>query len=846
MPAVAPDVVQPRRSVLKLSLTITLAALGISLLAIFVAGAPTADAAVCSLTAGAGLSWNQATNWSCGHVPGSIVGDTAQICTSSVNVDTILPNGVILDMFCTTASVNIPSTGRLQIEASSLIGSGGNTVTVNGGTLVLNSGSGLSNMQYAIVLNSGTASNSGIYSTGPSFTQPLTIAGGTFTNTGTMNFAGATISQSAGTLTNSNLIKLLPASPATTMNWSGGTLNGAGALQVQTGATPSILNFNAPGGAILSQQVIPNAGTINYAPSAGGPLTINSGGGIDNTGSFFLANDTAINSDGTGLITNTGGTITKSGGAGTSNVNVAVNNNGTITFGPSLTNIALNNGGTHGGTFAMPLSNQFLFAGTHNFGAGSAFTGSGPVTIAGGIFQANTGLTIPGGLTNNGSLKFGGATQTLTVNGNYTQGGAAAFSVRLNGAGTFDQMSVSGAANLAGTLNATLGFTPADGQTWNIVTDSSVSGDFSTKNLPPYARGIIVESPAPPTGPVTLVAVPQSDIAVTKGGPASVLNGQNATFTVTVSNLGPATPANVNISDSFSAGWTFVSATPSTGSCIGTGPINCNFPALAMGTPATVSVVLKATTPGSQTNTASLSSTTPPEPPAAGGNNTQTATVTVNPAADLAVTSVIGAPNPVSAGGSETWSITVSNLGPDPAASVTVNLSLSAGTFTGPPSGGGFTCSNTPTTANCTIASLASGANPAITASTTAPIASGTMTMTAVAGSSTGDPVAGNNSNSGTVTVNASADVGVSKTGPAFIDAGQNITYTITVGNTGPSTATSITLTDPTPPGLTLVSVSGACTTLPCTTRTPSSSRTVGRRMLRVSNWTTRTRPPVA
>src|SRR5207302_7801399 len=37
------------------------------------------------------------------------------------------------------------------------------------------------------------------------------------------------------------------------------------------------------------------------------------------------------------------------------------------------------------------------------------------------------------------------------------------------------------------------------------------------------------------------------------------------------------------------------------------------------------------------------------------------------------------------------------------------------------------------------------------------------------------------------------------------------------VGNAGPSTAPSISVTDPTPVGLTVVSVSGACSSLPCT-----------------------------
>ena len=67
-----------------------------------------------------------------------------------------------------------------------------------------------------------------------------------------------------------------------------------------------------------------------------------------------------------------------------------------------------------------------------------------------------------------------------------------------------------------------------------------------------------------------------------------------------------------------------------------------------------------------------------------------------------------------------------------------------------------------------------------------------------------------------TTPIGTFADLSVSKTGPVTAIAGTNITYTVTVLNAGPAAANAVSLTDPTPPGLTLVSVTGACTTLPC------------------------------
>jgi uncharacterized repeat protein (TIGR01451 family) len=838
MSAVVPEA---RRSVLKLSLGVSLLAVVTILAAVFVVGAPMADAAVCSLTAGVGLSWNAPGNWSCGHVPGStgFTGDTAQICTSSVNVDTNLPNGVILSLFCTGATVNIPlpSTNSLQIEASSLVGSGGNLITVNGGNLTLNSGAGILNSACSITVNSGTASNSGNYATA-TLGGPLTIAGGTFTNNGNIQInPGGALNLSGGTLTN-NVINGLTitggAATAGTMVWSGGILNGGGSTRTLSNTVNGSLTINGANSAMtLASHTIDNFGTIAYSAPGVNPLSIDSNAVINNSGTFTLNSDTAINSDGTGVINNSG-TFTKSGAATTSTINAAFNNGATVNFGgPSGLGLSFTNGGTHTGTFTFGSSSSFAFNGTHIFNTGAAFSGSGPVTISGGSFKVYTGLTIPGNLNNSGDLFFGpgATTQGLSVSGNYTQSAAGTLNIKLNGtvAGSqYDQVRVTGSATLAGTVTATLGYSPVDNQSWDIITDASVSGDFATKNLPPYARGQVFEVPSPPSGTVvTLVAVPQSDIQVTKSGPGAVADGQNASFTVTVSNLGPASPANVNITDTFSAGWSFVSATPSTGSCLGTGPINCNFPALATGSPATVVVVLKATAPGSQTNTASLSSASPADPNSL--NDTQTATVVVNPAADQSISSVSGAPNPVSAAQPVTWTINAANAGPDAASSSVINISLLSGTISSASSSNlAFTCTNTPTTAQCTAASFASGATTIITVISQAPNQAGVMGMNANITSSTADLNAGNNSSSGTVTVTAVADVSVTKTLSPPLVAGQNAVYTVMVTNSGPSDAANVQVTDPTPPGLTFVSNSGACSTpYPCNLGTLTSGSSV-------------------
>ena len=63
----------------------------------------------------------------------------------------------------------------------------------------------------------------------------------------------------------------------------------------------------------------------------------------------------------------------------------------------------------------------------------------------------------------------------------------------------------------------------------------------------------------------------------------------------------------------------------------------------------------------------------------------------------------------------------------------------------------------------------------------------------------------------------AAADLGITKTGPASIVAGNPLVYTITVTNAGPSDAEGVVVSDATPTGLVFVSNTGDCTTaFPC------------------------------
>ncbi len=221
----------------------------------------------------------------------------------------------------------------------------------------------------------------------------------------------------------------------------------------------------------------------------------------------------------------------------------------------------------------------------------------------------------------------------------------------------------------------------------------------------------------PGIGGIAVFGQPQSggaDVSVAmSAAPSPVTQGANLTYTITVTNSGPLAANAVTMTDALPTGATFVSATASVGTCTGTTTVTCALGTMNSAATATITLVVTATTSGTLTNTASVSSTTP-DPNALNNPFTTTTTVSGGAAAVLSITkSHTG--NFTQGQTGATYTVTVSNSasGGPTSGTVTVAENPPSGLTVTNMTGTGWTC----TTASCARSdALAAGTSyPAIT-----------------------------------------------------------------------------------------------------------------------------------
>jgi uncharacterized repeat protein (TIGR01451 family) len=297
----------------------------------------------------------------------------------------------------------------------------------------------------------------------------------------------------------------------------------------------------------------------------------------------------------------------------------------------------------------------------------------------------------------------------------------------------------------------------------------------------------------------SVTETPPADLGLTKIVSNATPNvGDTITFTITLTDIGPANATNVTVQDSLPAGLTFVSATPSQGTYVsGTGVWTVG--TMTTATPQTLVIQATVASPNPQTNTASVSHSDQPDTNPA--NNTASATETPQQA-DLRVTKIVNNPTP-NVGDTITYTVTLTDLGPNTATNVTVQDTLPAGLafVSATPSQGTYNSG----TGVWTIGTVTTATSQTLLIQATVTSANPGTNTAAISHSDQFDPNTANNSAS--VALGASADLALAETvSNATPNVGDTITFTVTLTNLGPSTATNVTVQDLLPAGLTFVS----------------------------------------
>ena len=507
------------------------------------------------------------------------------------------------------------------------------------------------------------------------------------------------------------------------------------------------------------------------------------------------------------------------------------------------------------GGVAFPASTSALVmgggggAGTSNNGTYCDYNaGTGTCTTSGttgtGIYSsggAGGGIVIihAGSVSGTGTITSNGQTTLSTLNDSTGGGGAGGSIIVFTNSGTLSGLTVDAIGGNGGYAWPIKAPSPAFNSTNNerhgpgggggggviflsaAPTASSVAGGINgyTDSVQDsfgatvgqsglYANThVITETPGTQSGAYCASA----DLSVTNvAAPLVVSPGGTITYTQVVANNGPLDAVNAVFTQGVPANTTVFSITPATGWTCATsaGTISCTptsgfFPLNTTGVTFTIVVTVAAGTPsGTQiVDTASITSgTTDPNLT----NNTATAisTVGVTGTSDLAITNV-ASPSSVLAGSNVTLTGVITNQGPSAASGPVFTENIPAGTtFVSVSGPAAWSCSsfvyNGTTIAEC-VDNSPLGVNSSATISVVVNVPAGTaadtgFTATDNVNSATVDPNYSNNSasTSFTVVTAAQADLAVTASAsPNPVLIGNNITFTETVTNNGPSTITA-------------------------------------------------------
>lgn len=328
-----------------------------------------------------------------------------------------------------------------------------------------------------------------------------------------------------------------------------------------------------------------------------------------------------------------------------------------------------------------------------------------------------------------------------------------------------------------------------------------------------------------------MVIAPQADLSIVKRASAAIVPlFTDVTYTLTIANGGQNDATGVTVTDAVPAGMLFVSADPACAFDAAAASVTCAIGALASGASQDVTVTLRPQTPvagQTVTNSATVIGDEPDPNPADNSSATQ---IFVPPQADLAIQKTASATTVV-AGGTLTYTLVVTNAGPNMAPGVTVDDPLPAAVTAVRTTSSQGSCTIAAAGVTCALGNLAAGgqAEVTITVDVATSAAGASLANTATVDSGVLDPRPQDNSASTSTDVTApptpqpeprpSPSLTITKrVDRTHADTAARLTFRIVVANGGTAAATDVVVTDTFGLPVTLLSVtttSGTCTRTP-------------------------------
>lgn len=471
------------------------------------------------------------------------------------NFGTIVHAGGNLDV--NRATLHIEAGGLYDFQSDDDITVSGVSTLTNAGTLRKSGGTGISTLNNGANLdNRGTVealsgtlqlaggTSSGTFRAGPG--AALEFRAGTHVLQAPVALAGDNVRLAGGSLDVSDIVTV-PAGQTFhivggelrgtgllfvegTLNWTAGVMSGIGRTLITRGAALNMTAMGATGGNFRSR-TIENFGSAVLRGNDRFDWT-NGATFLNHVGATFdaQANTEILQFIGaTSQFTNYG-LFRRSGGTGTLRFNgVPFTNHGTVEF---LT-----------GTIRFSGADYIQVAGSTRLENSSFQVGT--IQLQGGDFLG-TG-THSGNIHNTGGVvRPGSSPGRFSLAGNYTQGPNGVLAVEIGGrtpGSEFDQVALTGTANLNGTLQVSLanGFVPQPGDSFPVLTMGSRTGEFAAiTGLVLGATEALQVVQANTSVALSLAAA--ADLRVTSvTAPANVTAGGAIAVTYTVANDGGAT-----------------------------------------------------------------------------------------------------------------------------------------------------------------------------------------------------------------------------------------------------------------------------------------------------------------